>query len=516
MSKPGAERYKDIPLSIVGSTKFGRYSKMSSEETFNMITSDGWSVPFAGYKRVQLIDQNGEGRGIYASQSLNRMFAVIDDDVWMFDRNITRSYIGRINSSKGTVFITENNNNQILFSDSQRLYIYDESSSATPPYSVRQVTTFNGTPGFITFQNTRFISPNITTNLWKLSGANQGLTWPNTSQFEGALQTKPDKCVATIRFPGRGNLLLVMGRTVSEQWYDVGAQLFPYQRSQSSNLDYGCLSVATIAESENFVCWLAANEKSGPVILYTSGGDINHISTDGIDFRLSQLRYPEDSYGYMFKQDGHLFYVITFVSDNVSYAYDFNNQAFYTLCDENMNAFIPKRVAFFNGQYYFVSIRDGNLYQLGTQFSNYDYGDGVVHEVPRVRIPPSIQLPDQSRFIAGYTGFTIEQGQYEFPDQDTRFVLGTEDRNNITTQNGFGLGGGQDRRDRVPKVMLSISVDGSVNFGSRQAIELNPFGRRMNKLMWYRLGASNDLTQQFHFSGFGRFVARDGVTGIYQ
>ena len=152
-----------------------------------------------------------------------------------------------------------------------------------------------------------------------------------------------------------------MGSTVTEPWQDVGATLFPYQRNSSVNIDYGCLNPATIAFNENFVIWLAANEKSGPFIAYSTGGDINKISTDGIDFKFTQLKNPANSYGFLFRQDGHQIYQITFPDDNLTYIYDFNTKKFFTLCDENFNAHIAKRIAFLIDKYYFVSFVDGNL-----------------------------------------------------------------------------------------------------------------------------------------------------------
>lgn len=517
MSKPGAERYKDIPLPIVGSTKFGRYPKMSSEQTYNMIVSDGWLLGFAGYKMVRKVNPTGQGRGIYTSQTQGLMYAVIDNNFISFDSALVVTHLGNLSTSIGDVYIVENNSNQITISDNENLYIYSPLLPSPGNFVTKTKAALGFRPGYITFQDTRTISPDLDNSLWRLSANGNSLSYPTGSQYEGAIQTKPTKAVATVRMPGKGNLLLVFGNTVAELWYDVGAQLFPYQRSQSTNIDYGCLNASTIAETDTFVAWLAANEKSGPVIMFTNGGEIKHISTDGIDFRLANLSKPQDSYGFAFKQDGHLFYIITFTTDNLTYAYDFNTQMFFTLSDENMNAFIAKRVTFYNGQYYFVSIRDGNLYQLGSQFTNYDYGDGNVFEIPRIRIVPSISLPDQSRFVAGYTGFTIEQGQFDFPDNDTRFYLTTEDNIPITTEDGRAiLGGGYNYTANSPKILLSISRDGGVNFGTKWAKDLYPLGQRKSKLIWRQLGAANDMTQQFEFVGFGRFVCHDGVTGIYQ
>ncbi len=514
--KPGSPRYTDYPLVIAGSTKFGRYNKMSSEATYNMILSDNWLVPFAGYQNKVTLNTTGSGRGIYSSAKLKKLFAVVDNNVWMFDTALSKRVVGNMFTFLNDVFITENNAGQILFSDGQRLYVYD---SATSTFKISGVDfTINFTPGYVTFQNGRFISPAATSAgnfIWALSDPNNGLSWPDDAQHRGLLQTKADKVVASIRFPGRGNLLLVFGSTVTEQWQDVGAQLFPYQRSQSTNIDYGCINPATIAESENIVSWIAANEKSGPVIMYTNGGEVKHISTDGIDFQLAQLKNPTNVYGFMFKQDGHLFYVATWPADRLSYAYDFNTDKFYTLCDENMDAFIAKRVAFFNNRYFFVSIKDGNLYELSSEFTTYDYGDGNVFEIPRIRVTPSIVMPDQSRFVAGYTGFTIEQGQFDYPDTDTRFILGTENSDEISTQNHTVLiGGGEDRRNNVPRIDFCVSKDGGVNFGSNVSINMRPQGVRQNRLMWWRLGAANDLVQQYRFWGFQRFVAFNGITGV--
>jgi hypothetical protein len=522
MANPGSQKYTDVPLKIAGSNHFGRYPKISSEETFNMIVSDGWLVPFAGYKNVVTISPNGEGRGIYSSARLGLLFAVIDNVLYKFGDSLTYTFCGNLTTSTGDVFITENNAGQIVLTDEVNMYVY--STQPSPSFLIITAATLEFTPGYLTFQNGRIISPDIVSYVWRLSVVNEARNWPtpdNTDPttpggaYQGALQTKPDTCVACVRMPGRGNQLLVMGNTVTEIWQDVGAQLFPYNRSQSQNFDYGCINSATIGESEDMVCWVAANEKSGPVIMYSKGGQVQHISNDGIDFKLSQLKYPDIVYGYMFKQDGHLFYVVSWVKDNLTYAYDFNTESFYTLTDENMNAFIAKRVAFFNDQYYFVSIRDGNLYQLGTQFTNYDYGDRI-WEIPRIRVVPNIIQPDQSQFVAGYTGFTIEQGDTPYNNLDTRFELGTEDQNVVGTQDLNAIGGGTNYRNTVPSVDLTISVDGGQNFGSSWRMELNPLGRRPNKLMWWGLGMSNDLVQQFRFWGLGKFVVKDGITGVYQ
>lgn len=484
MSKPGSQSLQDIPLKMVGSTKFGRYPKMSSEQTYNMIISDGWLVPLGGWTPRSIINYDGEGRGIFSSQKNNKMYAVIDNNIWQFDANLSRSVVGVTKTFSGDVFIDENNVDQIAFSDKQNIYVFNYNNDGFVTLTSDKL---GFVPGYITFQNGRFACADLSTNRWRLSAIGDARLWPFDAQHVGEISTKPTTCVACVRFPGRGNLLLVMGGNVGEFWMDIGAALFPYQRSQSTNLDYGCINSATIATNEDIVCWVGVNEKSGPAIMMTEGAEAERIPTDGIDFKLAEIKNPSNCYGFMVRLAGHLCYIVSWPADNLSYLYDFNTKMFFTLCDENMNVFIVKRIAFFNDTYYFVSLNDGNLYELNIELFTYDYGNKVA-EIPLIRIPPNINKPDQSPFIAAYAGFTIEQGQFSYKTPDT---------------------------DNIPHVDLSISRDGGVNYGNNVKKIMNTQGNRKSVLRWDRLGGQNDLTTQFRFHGLnGQFRLTDGVVGV--
>lgn len=504
-----------IPLDIVGSTSFGRYPKISAEETFNMLISDGFLVPSAGYTMVQNILDPGIGRGLYASSRAGKMFSVVNNVVYSIDKNLTPVVIGNINTFEGDVYIAENNGNQIAFCDLSSIYIYnyetDNFQKAVLPQGV--------VPGYVTFQDGYFIVPDTNSASWYLSAQNDGTNWlwgvGNTS-VSGAIETKPDKAIAAIRFPGRGNLLLVFGKTVTEMWYDVGAQLFPYQKSTAVNIDFGCLSASTIAAEQEVVVWLGQNEKAGPTIVYTTGGDVQRLSNDGIDFRLANLVSPQKSYAFFFKQDGHLLYQITFYDekDNLTLQYDFNTQKFFTLTDEYMNYHIARRIAFFNDNYYFVSANNGNLYRYSSDITTYDG-----KEIPRVRVCRPIRLPDSSRFIIQNLNFTMEMGA------DTNYTpipfpktLNAQDGTNITTQDGnvITLTPFLATMPDAPRVDLSISKNGGVSFSNYGSKIMNRLGYRQNRVNFWGLGIANDLTIQLRFYGPGRFVATNGEVNIYQ
>ena len=563
--------FKQIPVNLVGGSTFGRYPKISTERTWNMFMSDNWLVPYAGYQIALLASQlggNTVGRACFYSVKLDALILVLSNEIYLVKVlynqqnqqiiNYSARLIGTTVSTSGIVYVAENNKPQLLFSDNNTLYLYDP--AASPAFvNINAVTPLDFTPGYITFHDGYFIAAASNNeqysppaqNTWILSGFNNGAVWTQSSRTVGLLSSKPDNTQAVVRFPSKGNMILVMGKTVTETWFNTGQQLFPYTRTNQYNIDYGCLSPASVAYMDEIVVWLAANEKSGPVIMFTNGGMPQKITTDGMDYEFAQLQYPEDSQGFLFRQDGHLFYQINFYKDNLSYFYDFNTQKFYNSSDENLNYFIAAQVAQYDNQYYFVSKNTGNLYAFDTIFTQYQdtLSNGVIvsNEIPHIRVCANVRLPTQDYFIANDVGFTVETGETDWQQQSTGALrLVTQDKNNLRTQGVSELLVTQDNvylTDQAgndvaaqqsdytdytnfiaqqtgyvyttPRVDLSISTDGGASFGNEWSYILPPIGYRKNALRWWNLGIANDLVLQFKYWGFkSRFVCTDGVLNI--
>lgn len=544
MPAPNAiQQVQEVPLKIVGGCNFGRYQKISDEQTWNFLVSDNFLVPYAGYKNALELNPTQPGRGLYSSQAGNFMLAVIGSNVYRTQLNtVTKeiylaSTIGQLYTNQNDVYIAENNNKQICITDGVYVYIYDwgtGSFRSSNPASANPFAFPANNPGYVSYQNARFIIAVGNSQYWVLSELNNGYVWPNPvgttaldQRSTGRLQSKPCFIQAVVPVPGGGNNIFVMGTNVAESWQDIGAALFPYQRNQSFNSDFGCLNAASIAALDNMIVWLAVNEQSGPTIMVAAGNNIKRISTDGIDYVLSKLTKPKDCTAFLFKQDGHVIYQFTFITDNVSFAYDFNTGLFFYVSDENQNYHIAREVVFFNNEYYFVSLNGGNVYRFGTQYTDILLDELGVEskQIPRIRITPPVRLPSQRYFIAKSLGFTIENGEL---NNRTRTVvsyvgqvLATEAYIDITTESGVKIGIDEQQSEVVVynydnAVDLSISRDGGQTFGSSWRKDMNPTGIRKSRFIWQRLGIVNDATFQLRFSGFNRFVCTDGVIEIYQ
>lgn len=430
----------------------------------------------------------------------------------------------------GEVFIDENLSNQICIVDGQAAYIYNYVDNTL----TEQTLTFLGNPiipNYVCYHNTFFL---IASSLVSDNSQNWyafEMATPDTIALNTqlSLQTKPDSAIAVKRLPGRGNHVLVLGTTVCEVWSQVGGDE-NYRRIQSFNIDNGCISVSTIAASDEFVCWLAQNENNSPIIMTTNGSSIERISTDGIDHLLETLQFPEQSTAIFFRQDGHFFYQITFFNpvDNLTLFYDFNTKQFFHASDEDLNFHPARQLVFFNGSSYFISLNDASIYEMSTQFVTYNYNlpptTTVMGQViPRIRICKSIRMENSARFRVRMFTFWIEQGvndNYLMEQTGTvcdGLLITQTGEHLIVTQQGDPIISQMGQCHSVfdvPRVDLSFSKNGNESFGNVVGNDLNPQGRYINQIRWWGMGQANEFTPQLRFWGFQRFVAKDGVLEV--
>jgi len=513
---------QQVPIQVVGSSTFGRYNKISGRKVYNFFESDDWLVPYPGWKKViELVahtNENVEGRGFFRSIRGNIAIAVINSTVWRLDPNAGALFIGNLATTTGPVFMDENLNSQIGIVDQLSIYVFNRATNAL----TRQASVTNGgtipddlTPNYIRFHNNYFLIGNNNTTgngaRWYAliySDANT-LVVANGGQL--ALETKADFARAVIPLPGKGNNVLVMGTAVTEVQNNSpitsNGQVLLYQRVSSINIYYGVLSVSTIAWSETVVVWLAVNEKAKPVIMIFDGRGANTISTDGINHQLGILKHPEKSIAFIYEEDGHTFYQITFYDpeDNLSLFVDLKTAKFYHTSDANLNYHPARQVVYIGNKSYFISINNGAIYQLGTNFTTYDenialvgkpsYDEKLNHVIPRQIIGDNFMLPGgPDVFRAKRLYLTVEQGA------DTTF-------SELQERTELPLG-------YQPNIDFSYSRDGAVTF-SREVREVLQFSAiRQNITRWIMNDRCNSWTPKWKFWSKGRIVVHNAFLMI--
>lgn len=525
---------KQIPVKIVGSSVFGRHPIISDERTWNMFISDNWMLNFAGYdEAVYMLPEGSEGRGVFHSTRGNFVLVVIAGNIYRIDPNLGYTFLFAISTTTGEVFMDENLSSQVVIVDgSATAYIYNYSDGVD---AVSEAV-FTGTPqdfipNYVTYQNTYFIFGNGKTDhsgsqwfIYRSGYDNSGTT---ATAYDLAyvqtltLQTKPDFAKAAIRIPSHGNNLLVLGSTVCEIWTNV-AGLQIYQRQSSVNIDYGVASVSTIAASDDMIAWLGINEKSSPAIMVMTGGKAERLSTDGIDYQLSLVQHPEDSTAMFYRQDGHVFYILTFYNevDNFSLMYDFTTGKFFDLTDWDFTYHPARQMVYFNNEIYFVSLKQGSLMRISTNITSISTNVQNEYEIPRIRKCDTFRLPGSDRFIVNQFSFTIENGveqdvDYQFECEG--YILGEVSSSIMYSEDDEPLlieGGSC--RIYTPRIDVNLSKNGGQTYGNSNIYYMHKTGMYKNQPRFNKLGEANQFTIQMRFWGFGAVVISDGILEVYQ
>lgn len=523
---------QELPVAIVGSSKFGIHDIISAERTYNMFVSDGWLVNFSGYNlSLRATLAQAEGRGCFHSVRGNFVLMFVAGGVYRAN-NLTDTpvFIFSLNTSSGEVFADENLASQIMIVDGVDAWIYNwrTGNFGRPSVILTQVGAGSLIPNYVTYQNLRFIVGNGATTAegsqWY--GYSPATAGPNmdielsSDYITLTLQTKPDYAKAALRIPGKGNSILVFGTTVCEIWQDVGDPVTSYRRNSTVNIDYGCASVATIGASDDYIAWLGINEKSAPSIMVMTGGSAERLSTDGIDDLLSTVDVPSDSTAIFYRQDGHVFYILTFFNplDNFTITYDFTTGKFYDLTDWDFTYHPARQVVYFKNNICFISRKDGHLYEMSNRDTSYSVNDQQVYQIPRVRVCDTQRFPRPEKFRVNLLTFTLENGTEPGENfaqdcvghilmEDTGLYMLTEEGLPLLLENGScGL--------YQPRIDVSISKDGGRTFGNVVPYYMHPTGYYKCQPRFPRLGTCNLFTSQFRFWGFWRFTINNGYIEV--
>lgn len=527
-------RANEVPVKIVGSSIFGRHPIISDERTWNMFISDDWLINFAGYTQaVEILPVGNEGRGLFHSVRGNFMLAVISSNIYRIDANLGWTFLLSIGTDTGEVFMDENLSSQIVIVDgSATAYIYNYSDGVDAVAPVN----YTGTPqsfipNYVTYQNTYFIFGNgLTTHAgsqWYIFESGYDNSGTPTTAYDLhfvqllTLQTKPDFAKAAVRIPSHGNNLLVLGSTVAEIWTNV-AGLQVYQRQSSINIDYGVASVSTIAANDDMIAWLGINEKSSPAIMLMTGGRAERLSTDGIDYLLSLVRHPAQSTAMFYRQDGHVFYILTFYheEDNFSIMYDFTTQKFFDLTDWDFTYHPARQMAYFNNSIYFASLKQGSIMRISSDLTSISTDIQNDYEIPRIRKCDTYRLPGSDRFIVNQFSFTIENGvepNVNFQFECDGYILGESSGLIMYSEDDLPLlvEGGSCQIYR-PRIDVTFSKNGGETYSNVVPYYMHATGQYKNQPRFNKLGEANQFTIQMRFWGFGAVVIANGKLEVYQ
>ena len=283
-----------------------------------------------------------------------------------------------------------------------------------------------------------------------LSPLSQGLSF---SSKDGA----PDNLVALIVDHREVYLL---GEASSEVWVDVGTFPFPFQRIPGTSTQHGIAAKASVYRLGNSFAYLSRNNRGQAQVMQMNGYMPTRISTHAVEQSLLN-QYVDDAYAWVYQQEGHECYVISFPSIDLTWVYDLSTQMWHKwLWVDTNNVFHTHRGAcssVFQGQVLVGDRDNGQIYLLDP--SNYtDNGD----EIRRIRRAPHIVTDFQRQYL--------EELQIQF-------------------QPGVG---NQSDPAQDPQAMLRWSNDGGSTWSKEHWVSIGKVGKYNNRAIWRRLGWSRD------------------------
>lgn len=207
---------------------------------------------------------------------------------------------------------------------------------------------------------------------WQVSDLYNGLRFMDINK--STADAAPDNLLAV--FNNHGELWL-LGQSTTEVWYQSGVGNPPFARVSGGVLDYGCLARYSVAKGSNTIFWLGTiknNTQGEPMgVVMASGYTIRNITPPAIIAQWRSYTTLTDAWGYCYSEDGHDFYVITFPTDNATWAYDittdsWSERSYYTGSAYSPGRHLANTYAYFDSKHYVGSYLNGKIYEMSKAY----------------------------------------------------------------------------------------------------------------------------------------------------
>lgn len=148
---------------------------------------------------------------------------------------------------------------------------------------------------------------------------NAGL-WDSLQFF--AKSGAPDRLLATIHDHEE---VYLMGYETIEVWQDTGQGLngFAFQKDPGATMQIGIGAPWSAVSMDLGIAWLNQDVRGRGVAYFAQGYQPQRISTHAIEKVWATYSSITDAEGYTYKEEGHEFWVLTFIAGNATWVYDF-------------------------------------------------------------------------------------------------------------------------------------------------------------------------------------------------
>lgn len=410
----------------------------------------------------------GPIRGCWALPGGMQAIVVSGDAVFMVDQAFNGTQIGTLATSRGPVQIRDNGAGNIaVIVDGPNGYVVNRTLN-----TVKQISD----PAWLGSTRIAFIDGWLVFNKPdSQTFYTSPLYWNGTDAMDAtyfALKDTSTDNIVTMMENKRE--LWLIGERTGEVWYDAGNSYFPFSRLQGVTFQHGCAAPQSMARLSDSLVWLGQNEQGQPVVKRTAmfGYIVQDFSTIAVNYAIAQYSTVEDAIGYVYLEDGHLFYVLTFPTADRTWVYDAMTNMWHERASYDSVAGLFHRHRS-NCQMNFQGVTVVGDYASGAlfQLSRKAYTDAGAPLVAWRRTPHVWDQNNRERVFHS-------QLQIEFAP-------------------GVGLQTGQ---GSDPQAVMKWSDDGGQTWGNEHWRTIGAAGQTKNRAIWRRLGTARDRVYDVRFS----------------
>jgi hypothetical protein len=404
----------------------------------------------AGLK-LYTTSQGGQVRGCISSTS-GRGFVVSGDKFEEVTRDGSTIVRGTINTQSSRVTFSESAL-EIMLVDGTDGWIFNKDTDAFTKITDADFPQ----PSYVTFQDGYFIVTKANSQQYFISGINNGLSW-DALDFT-SVESSPDDLVCA--FSDNGNLWLMGNRSV-EVYANTGAAAFPFERIGGAIIQTGCAAGFTVQKFNNSVIWLGIDEQGKGTVFQSNGYSVTKVSTQSIEWKISQAGDISDSYAWVYHERGHVFYMLQIRGLDTTLVLDgttglWHERSYKNPATNRMELHRGFCCMMFNNRLMVGDRIDGRIYEMSLDYYT-DDGDEIIRE----RTSPHLQ--DEKRFVS-YSSFELDMEQ----------------------ATALAVGQGSD-----PQVMLQYSDDGGNNWSNEVWRTFGKVGQYWQRPIWRQLGRGRD------------------------
>lgn len=128
----------------------------------------------------------------------------------------------------------------------------------------------------------------------------------------------------------QNNLIVAFGEYSIEFFYDAAETTSPLLPNEQATIQFGCAAIATVAQNEGLVVFVAQSQTGGKFVVAIDGTEPHNISNAAIE-RMLEAEGSDitDAWAYMIRTQGHFFYVLNLDTAKRTVVYDFETKMWH-------------------------------------------------------------------------------------------------------------------------------------------------------------------------------------------